>query len=456
MGVRPSLNALLAPHAAFAQRRASLGTLAVLPDELLLHLLALLADADAARMCAASRFLHAFAALAGSWRERCLARSAGRVRVWHGSWRGTYAALASRGHAPSSSSTLLPAPPRADGLCSDLLYAPWRLSHLHIDVAVPCTLPRLAASSHELFEGTYAGRTPCILGASSFAARGWDLKRLCDEAGEAEIQAEAMRCTPETYLAYATSMRPPYADGVVPDESPLYLFDAQLPQRLGDNWNVPALLGRNEKGKAQEGGGEWDHDLFGLLGERRPDYRWVIAGPERSGSGVSSLLFPARTSLADPLRQWHKDPNATSAWNTILSGSKHWLFLPPHVTPPGVFVSHDEGEVTAPLSLAEWAEGYLEECRRRHGERGDGMLLEGRCEEGETVYVPTGWWHCVVNTSGALAEAPLRFSLSLVLAWPKAETASAPPPPSPPHAQNAWHSRRTSSRDTSWAQCWTL
>ncbi|PWN95540.1 Clavaminate synthase-like protein, partial [Tilletiopsis washingtonensis] len=213
----------------------------------------------------------------------------------------------------------------------------------------------------------------------------WDLKRLCDEAGEAEIQAEAMRCTPETYLAYATSMRPPYADGVVPDESPLYLFDAQLPQRLGDNWNVPALLGRNEKGKAQEGGGEWDHDLFGLLGERRPDYRWVIAGPERSGSG------------------WHKDPNATSAWNTILSGSKHWLFLPPHVTPPGVFVSHDEGEVTAPLSLAEWAEGYLEECRRRHGERGDGMLLEGRCEEGETVYVPTGWWHCVVNTSECVA-----------------------------------------------------
>ena len=39
-------------------------------------------------------------------------------------------------------------------------------------------------------------------------------------------------------------------------------------------------------------------DLFAALGEdERPDYRWLIVGPRRSGSS------------------FHVDPNATSAWN---------------------------------------------------------------------------------------------------------------------------------------------
>lgn len=104
--------------------------------------------------------------------------------------------------------------------------------------------------------------------------------------------------------------------------------------------------------------------------------------------------------------QWHKDPNATSAWNAVLSGSKYWLFLPPHVTPPGVYVSADEAEVTAPLSIAEWAIDFLEQTRTLHGPEGDGLLQEGRCEAGDAVYVPAGWWHLVVNVTGTWAEAP--------------------------------------------------
>lgn len=59
-------------------------------------------------------------------------------------------------------------------------------------------------------------------------------------------------------------------------------------------------------------------DLFSVLGEsNRPDYRWLIMGPERSGSS------------------FHKDPNATAAWNAVVKGSKKWVLFPPHVTPPG-------------------------------------------------------------------------------------------------------------------------
>lgn len=46
-------------------------------------------------------------------------------------------------------------------------------------------------------------------------------------------------------------------------------------------------------------------DLFDVLdGDKRPPFRWLIIGPERSGAS------------------WHVDPSLTSAWNTLLSGRK--------------------------------------------------------------------------------------------------------------------------------------
>ncbi len=62
----------------------------------------------------------------------------------------------------------------------------------------------------------------------------------------------------------------------------------------------------------------FDEDLFSVLGEAgRPDFRWLIMGPPRSGS------------------TFHKDPNATSAWNAVVTGSKKWIMYPPSALPPG-------------------------------------------------------------------------------------------------------------------------
>lgn len=111
-------------------------------------------------------------------------------------------------------------------------------------------------------------------------------------------------------------------------------------------------------------------DLFFLLGDMRPAYRWIIIGPRRSGSN------------------WHIDPNATSAWNGLIAGEKRWIMCPPNSPPPGVFprytlilagvsallssantlsmcidltyLSPDGAAVATPLSIMEWMNDYYE------------------------------------------------------------------------------------------------
>ena len=123
-------------------------------------------------------------------------------------------------------------------------------------------------------------------------------------------------------------------------------------------------------------------DLFSVLGQQRLDFRWLIVGPTRSGS------------------TFHKDPNATSAWNAVLRGSKYWIMFPTRPDsppPPGVYVSEDQSEVTSPLSIAEWLLGFHEEARKTPG------CKEGICREGEVLHVPSGWWHLVVNLEPSIA-----------------------------------------------------
>ena len=57
-------------------------------------------------------------------------------------------------------------------------------------------------------------------------------------------------------------------------------------------------------------------DLMQVVGHDRPDYRWLIMGPARSGSN------------------FHVDPNCNFAWNATVHGRKKWILYPPHVRPP--------------------------------------------------------------------------------------------------------------------------
>lgn len=157
------------------------------------------------------------------------------------------------------------------------------------------------------------------------------------------------------------------------DESPLYIFDAKFAENfppVRNDYQVPFVFrGRNR-------------DFFEYLDSRRPDYRWVIAGAQKSGS------------------KWHIDPNRTHAWNCSLLGSKKWLMLPPWgPPPPGVFPSPDGGDVAQPVSLIEWFMNFYRETRVTR----ERDLIEFVAKEGEVVFVPGGWWHAVLNLDESFA-----------------------------------------------------
>ena len=255
-----------------------------------------------------------------------------------------------------------------DGIFSDLLYRPFFCANIQIspyiaEIPIKNTMTRLARLSPEEFESKYADK-PFILTEQikewSVCAQ-WSIEYLQQRYGSTEFRAEAVNWSLNVYVDYMISTT---------DESPLYLFDRSFAEKMD------LRVGRGGDYEAPECFGD---DLFTVLGDQRPDHRWLIIGPERSGS------------------TFHKDPNATSAWNAVIRGAKYWIMFPGSKPPPGVYVSKDQSEVTSPLSIAEWLIGFHAEARMMEG------CVEGICGEGEVLHVPSGWWHLVVNLESSIA-----------------------------------------------------
>jgi hypothetical protein len=167
-----------------------------------------------------------------------------------------------------------------------------------------------------------------------------------------------------------------YMEGVgASEDQPLYLFDkefcAKLPE-LAQDYKPPKFFSAQSQ------------DLFSLLGDvpKRPHFRWIIVGPKKSGSS------------------FHIDPNATSAWNAVVSGAKRWILFPPDQVPPGVHPSDDFAEVTQSVSLMEWFMNFYPRIAELPPHK---RPVECTCRAGEIVYVPHGWWHAVINLEPTIA-----------------------------------------------------
>ncbi|KAF2159305.1 hypothetical protein M409DRAFT_30181 [Zasmidium cellare ATCC 36951] len=360
LGVRPPGNALTSTF----NLKDSCGGFARLPDELIAQLLEILEAASLLRLGATCRALHAFTRNEELWRT-LFVESSPQNFSWQGTWRSTYLSQ------PSSKE------PRVDcsNLFSDVLHRPFFCSHVDLhpfaaNIPKANEIQRLPHLSYDAFEAEWYGQ-PFILTEPVKqwpVYKAWSTERLLEKYADVTFRAEAVDWPLKTYVEYMNNSQ---------DESPLYLFDRAFAEKMDLSVST-----NPDKGADYWPPPTYGPDAFSVLGDQRPDHRWLIIGPDRSGS------------------TFHKDPNATSAWNAVLKGSKYWIMFPssPSIPPPpGVFVSEDQSEVTSPLSIPEWLLGFHAEARKTAG------CKEGICYEGEVLYVPSGWYHLVLNLEASIA-----------------------------------------------------
>ncbi|CAK9218145.1 unnamed protein product [Sphagnum troendelagicum] len=351
------------------RRPQGLGVFNVLDDELLCGILNQLAPRTLGTLACVSSVFYILCNEEPLWMQLCLHQHQGGVLQFQNSWR--HSTLLNT-QCSSFKLTELSSLFVVAGFSSLFLYRRWYRCHVVLDSFAmdQGVIDRREHLSLKDFQAFYDGKKPVLvtdLTKEWPAQKTWNLKQMVDKYGDvafkvSQSHGKKVKMKLKDYASYLQSQN---------DEEPLYIFDSKFgevaPTMLQD-YSVPSIF---------------SEDLLALLDKQiRPPFRWLVAGPARSGAS------------------WHVDPALTSAWNALLSGRKRWALYPPGRVPPAVIVhvDEDDGSVNfdGPTSLQWWLDVYP---TLRQEEK----PLECTQLPGETIFVPSGWWHCVLNIDPSIA-----------------------------------------------------
>lgn len=349
------------------RRPDALGHLRVLPDELICAILEHLSPSDLGRLSCVSSVLYILCNEDPLWMNLCL-RDGGQFE-FRGSWKKT---TLYRQNLCIKIGEFQRQPLQFDGFSSLFLYRRWYRCFTRLDrfTSDNKDLERMNHHTLEEFNYTIDEKKPALLTevANTWPARyKWTVDQLLSNYGDVAFrisQRSSKKITMKLkdYVSYMKCQH---------DEDPLYIFDDKFGEAapaLLQDYCLPSLF---------------QEDFFDVLDcNQRPPFRWLIIGPERSGAS------------------WHVDPGLTSAWNTLLCGRKRWALYPPGRVPVGVtvHVNEDDGDVNieSPSSLQWWLDVYPFLADQD-------KPLECTQLPGETIFVPSGWWHCVLNLDTTIA-----------------------------------------------------
>ncbi|KAK4749244.1 hypothetical protein SAY87_026693 [Trapa incisa] len=359
-GVQPLGNLYLSPGVVNS-RSTGLGNLQTLTDELVLEILGHLTDSHLGVLSAVSKSFYVFCSHEPLWRNLVL-ESIGGGFLYNGSWKSTYVSTKYPAFVAASApgSGL-----RVRDFFSDYLFQSWLCANLVMkpDWLEKDNIVRKRGISVEEFINSFEEPNKPVLLEGCMdgwpALEKWSKEYLIDLCGDAQFAVGPVEMRLKDYFWYSDQAK---------EERPLYLFDPKFAEKvpvLGLEYEVPVYF---------------REDLFGALGNERPDYRWIIMGPGGSGSS------------------FHIDPNSTSAWNAVIKGSKKWILFPPDVIPPGVHPSPDGAEVACPVSIMEWFMNFYDATKSWKK-----RPIECICKTGEVIFVPNGWWHLVINLEESIA-----------------------------------------------------
>jgi len=353
------------------ERTNSLGNFAVLPELIILKIFKILDARDMLPLSSVSKLFFALNENDHYWKRQCVRYSNGDFR-YQGSWRRTYISLiVKKDLAPIKVHI------QCTGIISPILYSRWYRAHRNVDQWANLTnsaVERRSNLSLKDFIEEYDKKNKPVIITDVVpkwkAATEWTKEKLIKRFGNHKFKTDEVDAKAEKKLYIGLEDYFRYHDNHT-DEDPIYMFDDKFHTRketegLLNEYVIPPYF---------------KEDFFELLEDERPPYRWIVIGPKGSGS------------------PFHIDPYRTSAWNGLISGRKRWALYPYEKIPPGIEIDWDKDgnfESDSPEHIKWMVEVYP---KLKPSERPIECILEG----GEMIFVPSGWWHQVVNLTDTVA-----------------------------------------------------